>query len=184
MGTWDLAFTSSESDVNGRGPGSVEPEDDTRHTVTAASGRLRADCATWELAGTRACCGPLKARATVPILLASHLIGTHLSRAPANSLSLLRWAQCAGHVLAVLRRCVSERYCAAVTRVLSERNIVIVCHRDVPVVSTLQGIQTLCLFFHFSLQFASFRPSLMYFFSSSLVLYFLFVSFLLELFLF
>ena len=38
--------------------------------------------------------------------------------------------------------------------------------RDVSAVSTLQGVQTRCLLFHVSLQFANFRPSPMPFFPS------------------
>jgi hypothetical protein len=38
--------------------------------------------------------------------------------------------------------------------------------RDVSAVSTLQGVQTRCLLFHVSLQFANFRPSPMSFFPS------------------
>jgi len=49
--------------------------------------------------------------------------------------------------------------------------------RDVSAVSTLQGVQTRCLLFHVSLQFANFRPSPMSFFPSvPFFLYFLFLE--------
>ena len=182
MASWGLALTSSESDANGRDSGSVRSLKAIRDTHKPL---ILASCGLCVVKTCRDQC-LLRAvtHATVPILLASHLIGTHWSRVRAKSQSLLavsarywprtggletmcQWALLCGRQTRVQRA--QYRHSVWQRRVCSKYSAG--CSHPVFVLSFLTPV---C-------QFSS-SPYVL--FPCPLVLYFLFLSFFLELFLF